>query len=177
MLAAIAIVAALALLYTQPRVLGAAGGHWAGRVVLVAVVVLCALVHPALGVLAAAIYVCSMDQREGMTVAGFRDENCRKGPNGSRKLVDAAGQDVPEDQVKSVHPEISFKGAACNPCNSDCKFSLLEVESMVQGARKAPPGPPHVTPTALLSKRLAADAQADSDEPEASPEPLPKPKA
>ena len=171
MLALIAATMILVLLYTQPRVLGAAGSHWLGRLLLVALVALCAFVHPAVGVLAVVVYIASMDQREGMTVAGFRHNNCRRDPDGERRLVDAADQTVPMANVKDTYPEVSFTGSQCNPCDSDCKFDLLETETLVQGRTIASDKPAATTSTQLLEKDLSAASVHDKLR---TPSPLPK---
>ncbi len=170
MLALIAAILILVLLYTQPRILGAAAGHWVGRVLLVTLIGLCAFVHPAVGVLAVVVYIASMDQREGMTVAGFRHNNCRDDPDGRRRLVDAADQNVSMDHIKDTYPEVAFAGKPCNPCDSDCKFDLLETEALVQGRSIASSSPTQITSTQLLENDLSSEAKKDKLK---TPDPLP----
>lgn len=152
MLALVATLLILLVIYVQPRVLGAAASHWAGRVLLIGIIALCGYVHPAVGVLAVLAYIVCADQREGMTVAGFRHANCRSDPDGQRRLVDSADQNVPQRKVKDTYPELQFKGEECNPCDSDCSFDLLETEALIQGREIATSRPPATTPVRLFEE-------------------------
>tara|TARA_B100001057_G_scaffold471118_1_gene533126 strand:+ start:634 stop:1146 length:513 start_codon:yes stop_codon:yes gene_type:complete len=163
MLALVAALFILLILYIQPRVLGAAASHWAGRVLLVGIVALGGYVHPAVGVLAALAYIICADQREGMTVASFRDANCRSDPDGQRRLVDASDQNVAPREVNDTYPAIQFKGAECNPCDSGCAFDLLETEALVQGREIATSKPSATTPLRLFEE--SEDIVPGSDAP------------
>ena len=170
MLAFIATLLMLVLLYIQPRILGAAAEHWGGRLVLIALIVLCGYIHPAAGILAVIAYISCADSREGMTTAAFRHTNCRTDPDGRRRLVDSADQNVPFEKISEIYPLIKFKEAPCNPCDSDCKFDQLETESLIQGREIAPSKPAPTTRLQLLKQELAKNAAHD---PLTTPDPLP----
>ena len=76
------------LLYFQPRILGAAANHWAGRLTLVAAAIICTLIHPCLGALAGALYIVAVDHRDAPS-DGINDKSLDESnpsassPNGS----------------------------------------------------------------------------------------------
>ena len=126
----------LLLLYTQPAVLRAAVSRPEGRILLAAVAVLGALIHPALGLLVVAAYVISASDQEGFdtkpgTTSGvprFRSTHCVKAGDGKRSLIGPRGTVVRPPDVTKEFTRVRFKGEPCNPCDSDCVFDLLAVE-------------------------------------------------
>jgi len=53
----------------------------------------------------------------------FRKNNCM-----DKELI-YKGNEVKNDMIEHVFPEINFKDDVCNPCDKRCKFSILEQDS------------------------------------------------
>jgi hypothetical protein len=54
----------------------------------------------------------------------FRNSNCKNGKLTYKKNA------VRNDMVEHIFPEISFKDSVCNPCDKQCKFTIIEQERL-----------------------------------------------
>jgi len=56
----------------------------------------------------------------------FREENCKN------NLLKYKNMTVKPDMAEHVFPELKFKNGTCNPCESSCKFSIIESKLKAQ---------------------------------------------
>ena len=137
MLIVVVVLALLVILYMQPLPLVAARRSAFGRALAVAVIVLLALCSPVLGAAGAIVYIGTDSGVEGFSSdhptgrQAFRSRHCSDGSPRTLRGID--GRPVAPDQVESQYPSVAFSAHPCDPCDSDCKFTIKAKPAVQEG--------------------------------------------
>lgn len=117
------IVVVFAILLLEPNILKSFSNTIYGRLFFIAVITFATLHKTYLGLLLVLAFVSlnGLNNVEGMTnkeVDDFRSNNCKK------NVLYKGDEKVSISQVAKMFPNVKFSGEKCNPCDSDCKFSI-----------------------------------------------------
>ena len=117
------IVVVFAILLLEPNILKSFSNTIYGRVIFALAITGATLYKTYLGLLLVLVLVTlnSVNNVEGMTnkdVDDFRSTNCK-----NNELY-KGDEKVSISQVANMFPNVKFSGDKCNPCDSNCQFSI-----------------------------------------------------